>query len=237
VPSTSTAAAPTVVPITGDPDAGGPGSLARALLEASSPYRRVVVQVDVAGDAAPPSAVVDRLVTILQTETEKPVTRVDGDHFAGQGKGCWTEDELAQATRDHRHARTSSVTVALYVVFLDGTACGDANTLGVAYGASEMAVFTDATNDVSGPTVDPERFIEAVAVHELGHTLGLVNIGYRSPIDHEDPQHPHHSSDRASVMYWAIDRGDLIQQFVTGPPRAFDRADESDLAGLRDGSL
>ena len=45
------------------------------------------------------------------------------------------------------------------------------------------------------------------------------------------------STDTNSVMYWALDRGNLIQQFLQGPPQNFDAADESDLAGLRDGQL
>jgi hypothetical protein len=81
-----------------------------------------------------------------------------------------------------------------------------------------------------------DPFTEAVTIHELGHLFALVNIGYHSHIDHEDPKHPHHSTDKQSVMYYEIDQRHLLQQFVAGPPQDFDSDDESDLRGLADGT-
>ncbi len=124
----------------------------------------------------------------------------------------------------------------MLTLFLDGSYCSDANVLGLAFGATSMLVFSAQVEKLATVTVGPDQFMKSVANHEIGHIFQLVNIGYQSRINHEDPSHPHHSSNSQSVMYWAIDQGNLIQQFVQGPPETFDSDDEADLAGLRDGT-
>jgi len=130
---------------------------------------------------------------------------------------------------------TGGTEAALFMGFLDGSYCDNANVLGLAYGASAVVVFKDQVKGTA--TIPADTFLKSVTLHEVGHILGLVGIGYRSRVAHEDPAHPHHSSDTNSVMYYAIEQGNLLQQFVSGPPLTFDSADETDLGGLRDGTL
>ena len=67
--------------------------------------------------------------------------------------------------------------------------------------------------------------------------LGLVNLVYTSPIDHEDPDHKGHSNNDDSVMYWAIESNN-VGNFITGNlPTEFDNADKSDLAGMASGEI
>ena len=71
-------------------------------------------------------------------------------------------------------------------------------------------------------------------VHEVGHLLGLVNLVYQSPVDHEDPDHPGYLGNDDSVMYWAIESVD-VGNFIFGSwPNDFDNDDRNDLAGLAD---
>ncbi len=63
--------------------------------------------------------------------------------------------------------------------------------------------------------------------------LGLVNAVYVSPRDHEDKDHPHHSSNDASVMYWAVESSSLGAIFSGTLPDAFDADDKADLADLQ----
>ena len=195
------------------------------------------MQIDVAGTADLPQAAADRLAAVLHTETGKPVSFRAGRRLAGHGQQCWSQQDIKAAGDANRQVHTGGTIVTLYVLSLDATSCDDANIVGLAYGASNMLVYTAAARRAAPATVSPERIVEAVIIHELGHILGLVNVGYRSPTNHEDTDHPGHSSNPKSVMYWQLERGNLIQQLVAGPPLTFDSNDEADLAAVRDGKL
>ena len=102
-----------------------------------------------------------------------------------------------------------------------------------------MAIFKDSVDEAEGFLGRPsaEEVERAVTVHEAGHLLGLVNLVYTSPIDHEDPNHKGHSNNEDSVMYWAIESND-VGNFITGDiPDEFDDDDKSDLAGMKSGEL
>ena len=68
--------------------------------------------------------------------------------------------------------------------------------LGVAVDASTVALFGDSIDEAEGPLGRPsvEDVENSVVIHEVGHLLGLVNLVYQSPVDHEDADHPGHSN-------------------------------------------
>lgn len=239
----SSAPAPATRPTAGsggnpgpNPDNGGLGTMSRAFLR-PAPYTSIVVELASATGAAPGTTVENNLSAVLQKYSGKSVRHSDHS-FAGKGSGgCWNDQDIGQVAPQQRQTHTGNGAASLFMGFLDGKYCADANVLGLAYGASAVVIFTDQVKNLATPTVPASMFLESVTTHEVGHILGMVNIGYQSTIAHEDSAHPHHSSNSNSVMYYAIDQGNLIQSFVSGPPTTFDSSDEADLAGLRNGTL
>ncbi|MAQ17938.1 MAG: hypothetical protein CMN30_24460 [Sandaracinus sp.] len=61
--------------------------------------------------------------------------------------------------------------------------------------------------------------------HEAGHVIGLVNTGIPMVEDHEDPDHPGHTTDEDGVMYWAYETASvsdlLLARMGTGSDRLF----------------
>ena len=98
-------------------------------------------------------------------------------------------------------------------------------------------MFKEKIEDASFLLISATDIEKAVIVHEFGHLLGLVNNGYQSPHDHEDPQHPHHSNNEESVMYWAIESQDIGNQIDGEPPNDFDSYDLDDLNLMKQGKL
>ena len=103
-----------------------------------------------------------------------------------------------------------------------------------------LNIFKDSVEDAKGPLFSrpsAEEIENSVLVHEFGHLLGLVNLVYTSPVDHEDKDHPGHSNNEESVMYRAVESGDL-RNIITGQlPDEFDQDDLNDLSGILSGEI
>lgn len=213
-------------------DRAGLGAMCRTYLRGQVP--RLVVEVDHQAGAQPTQAAVDHLLATLRGVVDKPggVVLAGGNEIPG-GARTWTVEALRATAREHRSQHSSPEQVVMYVLAVGGESDGDA--IGLTFNATEMAIFPDKVGGLASLVGGRAALERAVLVHEAGHLLCLLNIGYRSALDHEDPQHPHHSRDRSSVMYYAVETSAVAQVFNGPPPAAFTANDRADLDGLRTG--
>lgn len=207
------------------------GALCRTYLGEQVP--RLVVEVDWQDGARNTKGAVSHLVELLRGVVRKPggVTRTGGSTGPGDPDRVWTVEDLRREATRVRAQYTTPQQAAMHVQFLRGR-YAEEGVIGVAYSASEFAVFPDAIDSLSvllGGQLGVQR---SVLAHEAGHLLCLVNVGYRSAHDREDPAHPHHSNDRESVMYWAIDTTAIGSIFSGPPPDDFTAQDRDDLRRL-----
>jgi hypothetical protein len=216
-------------------DAGGVGAMALTYLR-SSPARRLVVEVDYVRGRAPRSSALSHLEDVLARECAKPdgVTVRRDDEIPDE-RSEWGFSDIADLERRYRSNRSSGSRATVWLVYLSGGLKGEDGTLGVALSASTAAVFADEIDGAATSLVLPGAIERAVVTHEAGHLLALVDIGYRSVHDHEDPDHPNHSSSKRSVMYWAIEDISIGTLLSGGPPDDFDDDDRDDLRMLRTG--
>lgn len=231
---------PEDVPGTSVDDRGGVGANGRALLRGDVP--NLVVEVDVQEGVAPSRGALEHLTSVIAGVADKPggISFVGGNTFASD-RTSWSRSDLVSAAAEHRSQFSGGGTVAVHILYVRGRFVRDGEdtgALGVAYSASEFAVFPEGWTSLTTGLLGGSDAIErAVLVHEIGHLFGLVNLTYTSPIDHEDPEHPGHSDNRGSVMFWAIESDAIAQVFNGPPPDRFDDADRQDLEGLRSGRL
>lgn len=210
----------------------GAGQLARVLLQ-PTPARRVVIEVLEQPGAAARAGTVEHLTETLRAVSRKPV--LDGGRWLiPDDRRRWSAaaingvaDELARAD----HERDLAV---VRVLFLRGAFDQGDSVLGVATRADTFAVFVDQVARASTALVGRAEIEAAVAAHELGHLLGLVDLVVDT--GRADPDHPAHSRNRESVMYWAVESGLVTQVLSGGPPRNFDDDDQADLASIRNGA-
>lgn len=150
----------------------------------------------------------------------------------------WSSDDVREARWKHGGDAMGSNTLHWYFLFPAGMH-EDESVLGVAVDASTVAIFKDSVKEAEGLFGRPssEEVERAVTIHEAGHLLGLVNLVYKSQIDHEDSGNAGHSSNDNSVMYWAIESND-VGNFITGNlPDEFDQDDKTDLEEMANGTI
>ncbi len=220
-------------------DNAGVGVNGRAMLRGDRPV--LVIEIDVQEGVRVDQAAVDHMVAEISRYVDKPggITFAGGNTFASD-RDAWTTDDLRAAVAQHRSTSTTADQVSVHVLYVAGGHMDggeQTSAIGLAYSASTVALFPERWSGLGGLLGSDRQTERAVLVHEMGHLFGLVNIGYQSPIDHEDPAHPGHSSNDRSVMFHAIESTLIGQVFQGSPPDRFDDADAADLAGLRDGSL
>ena len=238
-PPSTARAPPTTTALTPADDGASVGANARAILREDRPT--LVVEIDVQDGVSVDQAAVDHLVDVLGGVVRKPggIVFEGGNAFASPDTS-WTADDLRAAAAAHRSTATTDDRVSVHVLYVrGGHEQGGERTraIGLASSASTIALFPERWQGL-GSLLGSGRAIErAVLVHELGHLLALVNLGYRSDIDHEDHEHPGHSANSDSVMFHAVESTLIGQVFSGPPPDTFDDADRSDLEGLRTGRL
>jgi len=221
---------------------GIPGGLTLACLDGSK-YTKLVIEIDHDADRAPSSSTIDMLKSRLSSVCDKPdgisitVSQVDLS-----GDGSWSADEVRDAgTQNRDSVPLTGKTLTWHILFPAGAYAKD-GVLGVAVDASTVAIFqdtiADSTNCIASLCRPSAEEIEnSVVIHEVGHLLGLVNLVYKSPFDHEDSENPGHSNNRDSVMYWAVESSRISTIFSGDVPDEFDEDDLADLEMLASGEL
>lgn len=219
----TTTTAPTV------PRLGGVGDFAPFYLRPAA-SAAIALEVFAAGDARPAAATVDHVRSVLAEVSGKPVSVRQGD--VDGATRSWTSAMIQDLSSSIGGPGSSSEAV-LRLLYLHGDYQGDDSVLGVAVRSEVAAIFVDQVEAASGLVGDPDVVEDAVTVHEVGHLLGLVDL-YLST-GRADPDHPGHSSNPDSVMYWAVESSLIGQLLGSGPPNEFDDADRADLAVIRGG--
>lgn len=215
-----------------DGASGGPGAFARTLLRPEPASTVVFERLEQSG-ARPRQASIDHAKSVLRSVTGKSVSDPAPVAVPG-GAREWSPEAIRDTADRMTKAGQGGGRAVLHVLFLRGNLQGNDEVLGVAVRGDVLAIFSDAVAAAGTPLISGGAIEDAVLIHELGHLLGLVDLARDT--GRADPEHPGHSPNRESVMYWAVESTLVTQVLTGGPPRDFDRQDLADLAALRNGA-
>ena len=205
------------------------GSLGWALLSPEVP--RSVLEIDQLGGATVGQPAIDALERAMREHGGKDDVEIVMEKSATT-HDVYTLEDLVSTAEEQRSRSSGDEAVALHVLVLPGRFQSE-GVPGVAFHATTIALFPEEIARLLPPGASVGAFEAAVATHELGHTFGLVN---RTGVGefHEDPEHPGHTDDEDSVMYWAVETPSLGQLFGSGPPSSFNEADRREMQNIRE---
>ncbi|MEY2399256.1 MAG: hypothetical protein QOJ00_2430 [Actinomycetota bacterium] len=207
-----------------------PGQFAGVLL-APGAARAIVLDVRVESGTTANPDVISAVAQLLRGQSGKTVA-VHGP--TALSDTAQTHDAAAvRRVADTQGERNQPDTAVVHLLYFKGSFAQD-GVLGVTVRADTIAVFPDQIAGATSPLAGEARIERSVVTHEVGHVLGLVDLFLND--NRDDPAHPGHSTNRGSVMYWAVE-SDVVSQLFDGPPPVdFDANDLADLAEIHSGA-
>jgi hypothetical protein len=216
-------------------DFGAVGAMNHQYLQGVT-FEKLIVEIDTAESANPSSNAVNNLVSTVKEFADKPGGIVQaGTNSFNADQEQYTLSEIKSLSQQNRNNYSSGDTAVIHILYLNGSFADNSSALGIAYNASSIAIFPDQIAKAVTALVLSSSIERAVVVHELGHLLGLVNLTYQSDQGREDANHPGHSGNKESVMYWAVEDISVANVLRLGPPYRFDTADRSDIEKIKSG--
>ena len=206
------------------------GASAKELLS-SNTYKSVKIEIQYMSGYAPDAGAIAHLQTFLSGLLNKPsgITVVTKE-ITALSTQVLSVNDIIEIERNNRTAFTSGDQIALYVLYTNGNYT-DATTLGVAYKNTSVALFGKKIHDNSGGLGQANRTkLEATVLeHELGHLLGLVDMGSPMQTNHKDAAHGNHCNNSNCLMYYASETSDIFGFLITGNIPALDANCKADL--------
>ena len=125
--------------------------------------------------------------------------------------------EVVEIEKQNRSVFSSGDQISLYILYTNGTYTDD-KVLGVAYRNTSAVLFGKKIHDNSGALGQSSRTkLEATVLeHEVGHLLGLVDIGSPMQTPHKDVDHGSHCNNNSCLMYYASETTDILGLLLTG---------------------
>jgi predicted Zn-dependent protease len=186
-------------------------------------FDRLVVQIQYVEGFEPSAGGLQRLEDFLSARLNKPAgieISVDSTPLRIEAQAIYSAADIREIEAQNRTTYTQGRTLAAYFLFLDGEYADQSNVLGIAYNNTSMAIFAEKIGEYTGGPLEPSQAtVEGtVAMHELGHVLGLVNTGSPMQVEHQDEPHGHHCDDENCLMYYAVRTTDFISNLLGGVP-------------------
>ena len=139
-------------------------------------------------------------------------------------------NDVIDIEKNNRTAFTSGSELAVCILYTNGNYT-DNNVLGISYKNTSVAIFGKMIYDNSGGIGQASRTkLEATVLeHELGHLLGLVDLGSPMQAGHKDATHNNHCNNTNCLMYYASETSDILGFLITGNIPSFDANCRADL--------
>jgi len=159
---------------------------------------------------------------ILEPKIFVPKDLSEMEKIQQSDQESWNSDQIAELANKVWDISETQKSAEYYVLFLNGYFNDgqtlQKNTIGVSFGQHPViAIFKDVITGSSLSLFNSSIYEQETLVHEIGHCMGLVNLGIPMISDHEDPEHKNHCTSNNCVMGWQYDWGDVSsfsEQFV-----------------------
>lgn len=204
------------------------GASANELLSGSK-FTSLKIEVQYMTGFAPDAAALNQLQSFLSNYLNKPSgISVVTKEIQPSANTTLSADQVHSIEKANRTAFTSGTEIAVYILYTNGSYTDD-KVLGVAYRNTSAAIFGKKIRDNSGGLgqVSRTKLEATVLQHELGHLLGLVDLGTSMQTPHK--ANGSHCNNQNCLMYFASETTDALGFLLSGPVPPLDANCVADL--------
>lgn len=201
------------------------------------PYSELVIEYDYQEGAEPSEDAIFELERKVEKYTEKDsIKSVMGNEIPFNDtatRSPYDRNDISELRDSYRSYEREGDTISIYVLYLNGTWAERKGTLGIADRPYTIGIFLGEIYSVTEETNLKREDIEpSVLVHEFGHLLALVGIGYESDHEHPDPRYSNHcdESEGPCVMSGSLE---IKEEMDEKPPLEFCQLCEQDIEYIR----
>lgn len=206
------------------------GASSKDLLAATN-YTSILIEIQYMPGFQPDAAAVNNLVNFINVLAYKPAgINVIQSQVTSGNKTVYSLDDVAAIEKANRTKYTSGSQIAINFLYVDGTYTEN-NVLGFAYRNTSMCIFAKKVADNSGGVgqVSRTKLESTILQHEMGHILGLVNLGAGLQTPHEDAAHEKHCNNTSCLMYYQTQTTGIMGTLMNGAIPVLDASCRADL--------
>lgn len=207
------------------------GESANDLLSGAE-YNKLVVEILAVEGYELDNSVIASFQNFLEERLNKPGgISISTNTIENPGLAPYTTQEVIDIENANRTKFNSENTIAVYV-FVSEAAFEENNVLGRAYRNTSVSLMGGRIRELSGGLGQPSEnlVLQTVLRHEIGHILGLVNVGTPMVDNHQDEEHGSHCNTESCLMYYAVENSTSISNLLgTSSPPVLDNQCLADL--------
>lgn len=206
------------------------GASARQLLS-DEQFRSLRVEVQYMRGFAPDSMALVNLEKFLYAYLHKPAgIHITTQEIEPSEKEVLTLSDVAAIENSNRTRFTSGKEIVVYILYTNGYYQHD-KMLGYAYRNTSAVLFgKNIVENASNPkTISRTNLETQVLQHEMGHLLGLVNVGSPLQSEHKDDENGKHCRNKKCLMYHQADTEQSHSLVYRKPLPKLDKACLDDL--------
>lgn len=203
------------------PNLKATGKSAHGFLSADN-YKSIDIEVLYVGSFQPNAQTLVNLKQFMENRLNKPggIT-ISQREITSPGGSPYDINKVADIETENRTKYNDGDILTMYILFIDGNYTTDTSTtftLGAAYRNTSCVIFEKAVQQLSNSVNEPNRvdLETTVILHELGHLLGLVNLGSSMQTQHLDQAHDRHCDNPDCLMYWEAESNHGMQGMLSG---------------------
>jgi hypothetical protein len=182
------------------------GTSAHDLL-AADPFPLLQIQISYMPGYAVDAETINNLVNFLSIYLNKPSgILVSQKMISSVNRTSLSLTEIVSIEKNNRSIFTSSNIITIHILITDGH-FEYSDIFATSYWNTSTCIFGKAVDDYSGGPgqVSRSKLMSILLQHEMGHLLGLVELGSPMQIIHQDAANGFHCDNINCLMYYGIE--------------------------------